>query len=587
MEVQVPQYEYGNMSTAVREAEITADLFAGASEMHERCRAADWRATPLGPVSAWSQSLRTTVSTMLASRHPMLLWWGPELVQIFNDGYLPSFGTTGRGVAALGACGREHWAEIWDVIGPQIEGVMTRGEATWHEDQLIPIERNGRIEQVYWTYGYSPVRGDDGIIAGVLVVVQETTARVQMLAARERLDTAEHQARADADAARETMARVFAQAPVAIAVIEGRDLRYSVANTRYRQIVGDRDPVGKTLVEMFPGLAGSDIERVLEGVYENAVPFVANDLLVRFNSRGTGQIDNYYDLVYHPLTTKEGAVSGIVVIAVDVTDRRGATVERERLLREAEIARADAELANRAKSDFLAAMSHELRTPLNAIAGYAQLIELGLYGPVTDAQRTALVRIQNSERHLLSLVEDVLNFAKLEAGHVEYEVTEFALAGVIADVLPMIEPQLRVKGVHYEECIAPDLIVCADREKLQQILLNLLSNAIKFTEKGGHISVDTGQRKMGPLAGPLNESFEAPVGVVYLRVSDTGVGVLRDKQDEIFKPFVQLRSLTHSTGGTGLGLAISRDLARGMGGDLRVRSTLGEGSTFTLTLPAT
>lgn len=342
MEVRIPKYEYGNMSTAVGDAEITADLFAGASEMHERCREADWAATPLGAVSEWSQSLRTTASIVLASRHPMFLWWGPELVQIFNDGYLPSFGTTGRGKVALGACGREHWAEIWDVIGPQIEGVMTRGEATWHEDQLIPIERNGCIEQVYWTYGYSPVRDDDGIIAGVLVVVQETTARVDMLAARERLDAAERQARTDADAARDVTARVFAQAPVAIAVFEGRDLRYSVANPRYRQIVGDRDPVGKTLVEMFPELAGSDIERVLEGVYDNAVPFVANDLLIHFDSRGTGEIDNYYDLVYHPLTTNEGAVSGIVVVAVDVTDRRGALVERERLLREAELARADA-----------------------------------------------------------------------------------------------------------------------------------------------------------------------------------------------------------------------------------------------------
>jgi hypothetical protein len=106
----------------------------------------------------------------------MFLWWGPELVQIYNDGYLPSFGTSGRDIAALGACGHEHWAEIWPIIGPQIEGVMTRAEATWHENDLVPIERNGHLEEVWWTYGYSPVRDDDGSVGGVLVVVQETPA---------------------------------------------------------------------------------------------------------------------------------------------------------------------------------------------------------------------------------------------------------------------------------------------------------------------------------------------------------------------------------------------------------------------------
>jgi len=150
----------------------------------------------------------------------MFLWWGPELVQIFNDGYLPSFGGGGRDIAALGARGREHWAEIWDIIGPQIEGVMTRGEATWHEDHLVPITRNGAVEDVYWTYGYSPVRDDDGRIAGVLVVVQETTSYVKAQAERELLLQAEHEARVDAERARaealvatQQLQRAFSQAP--------------------------------------------------------------------------------------------------------------------------------------------------------------------------------------------------------------------------------------------------------------------------------------------------------------------------------------------------------------------------------------
>jgi two-component system, cell cycle sensor histidine kinase and response regulator CckA len=154
------------------------DLFVGDGEMARLCRHHDWASTPLGPAEEWPLSLKTTVRTILASRHPMILWWGPELIQIYNDAYRPSLGTEGRHPSALGAPGRECWEEIWDVIGPDINQVLSGGDATWHEDLLVPITRNRGIEDVYWSYGYSPVTGDDGTIQGVLVVCQETTARV-------------------------------------------------------------------------------------------------------------------------------------------------------------------------------------------------------------------------------------------------------------------------------------------------------------------------------------------------------------------------------------------------------------------------
>jgi hypothetical protein len=154
------------------------DVFVGGGEMGALGRALDWSATPLGPVETWSTSLRTTVSTVIRSRHPMFLFWGPRLVQIYNDAYRPSLGSGGRHPRALGIGGREFWTDIWDIIGPQIEDVMRDGQATWHQDQLVAIERNGRVEEVYWTYSYSPVRDDDGSIGGTLDVCQETTARV-------------------------------------------------------------------------------------------------------------------------------------------------------------------------------------------------------------------------------------------------------------------------------------------------------------------------------------------------------------------------------------------------------------------------
>ena len=260
--------------------------------------------------------------------------------------------------------------------------------------------------------------------------------------------------------------------------------------------------------------------------------------------------------------------------------------ERERLLEaeraaraEAEEARARAEEANRSKSQFLATMSHELRTPLNAIAGHVQLLELGIHGPVLDAQRDALARIGRAQHHLLGLINDVLNYARIESGRVEYDMQPVRAADVVRDVLPMVEPQLLAKGLAFDAPLPEDggspLLVWADREKLTQILLNLLSNAVKFTPAGGRLTVALSGREDGG----------GPPGFAYLRVSDTGVGIPSDKLEAVFEPFVQVRSdFTRDTGGTGLGLAISRDLARGMGGELRARSTEGLGSAFTVTL---
>jgi signal transduction histidine kinase len=514
---------------------------------------------------------------MMESRHPMFLWWGADLVQIFNDGYLPSFGNTGRDVTALGARGREHWAEIWPVIGPQIEQVMTTGEATWHEDHLVPIERNGRLEDVYWTYGYSPVRDDDGAIAGVLVLVQETTLRVQALAELEK-------ARAEAELGRSRLNELFRQAPAFIAVLRGRDFVVELSNSSYDQLVGHREIVGRPIFDALPDLRGQGFEDILVKVMDTMEPFVGREMAVKIKRTRSAPPDLcYVDFIYMPITESDGSVSGIFVHGVDVTDQVNARHEVESARAEAEAARNAAVVANRVKSEFLATMSHELRTPLNAIAGYAQLLELGVHGPVTDAQRVALQRILRSEQHLLSLVNDVLNFAKLEAGRIDYDVTTVRLADVVTAVAPMVEPQLAEKGLRYDVRVANDIVVRADSDKLQQVLLNLMSNAIKFTESGGRISVDTGTRSDGTSSAAENAAENA----VFLRVSDTGIGIPRDRQETIFDPFVQIdRQRTNGVEGTGLGLAISRDLARGMGGELRVRSVVGEGSCFTITLPA-
>jgi PAS domain S-box-containing protein len=262
-----------------------------------------------------------------------------------------------------------------------------------------------------------------------------------------------------------------------------------------------------------------------------------------------------------------------VILVQLIADRVAHAIERARLLDAERSARAEAELANRAKMEFLAMMSHELRTPLNAIAGYAELLAIGLRGPLSEAQLADVQAISRNERHLLSLIEEVLTFAKLDAGRIRLEPEDVRVSAALASMSDLIAPQMEQKQLQYrlEPCDST-LAVFADVEKLQQIVLNLLSNAVKFTPAGGEITISAG--------------VHLHPGEIEIRVRDTGIGIPRDKLESIFEPFVQLDGgLTRKSQGTGLGLAISRDLARAMHGDLVVLSEEGKGAEFVLTLP--
>ena len=273
------------------------------------------------------------------------------------------------------------------------------------------------------------------------------------------------------------------------------------------------------------------------------------------------------DVVITALRNEAGELIGFAKVTRDLTERRLAD---ERALADARRLGL-AEEANRAKSGFLASMSHELRTPLNAIAGYADLLMAGIGGQLSEQQRQYIERIRGSQQHLLSVINDILNFSRIEAGQLTYDIERVSLRPVFTAVLPMIEPQANAKEQQITLANGPDTFVLADRAKLEQILLNLLSNAVKFTPRGGRIDL----------------SWHEVDERVVMRVRDTGIGIPAAHLDTIFEPFVQVgRSLTSAHEGTGLGLAISSDLAHGMRGDLTVESTVGVGSTFTLALPA-
>jgi PAS domain S-box-containing protein len=590
------------MSTPTQDPSQTLDmtaaaLFAGPGEMRARCRAFDWAATSLGPVEAWPTALQALVGVVLASRQPMILWWGPELVQLYNDAYRPSL-SADRHAAALGAHAREFWHDAWPIVGPEIEAMLAGGPATWHEDRLVPIVREGRLEDVYWTYGYTPIR-DAGSVAGVLITTLDTSARVRARSAREtELELANQQLQDQAAELEVTNEELQASAAELEATNEELQATAAALTERTAQAedaaaaLADSERQWRTMLDAMPMLAwtaGADgsIEWYNAGWYAYTGttpeemagwgwqrvhdPAVLPRVLERWRaSIATGEP---FEMTF-PLRGADGRFRAFLTRVTPVRDGEGdvvrwfgtnTDVEAEHAAREA------AEHANRAKTDFMATMSHELRTPLNAIAGYAELLEIGIHGPMTDPQRTAISRIQRSQRHLLGLINDVLNFAKLEVGRVEYAIRDVAVCDVVDELDPLVAPQLAAKALTYDRTRCTErCVVRADADKLQQILLNVLSNAIKFTAPAGAITLRC--REQGPH--------------LAVAIEDTGIGIAPERWDDIFEPFVQIdRRLNTPHEGTGLGLAISRDLARGMGGDLTVESTPGVGSTFTLTLP--
>jgi PAS domain S-box-containing protein len=277
----------------------------------------------------------------------------------------------------------------------------------------------------------------------------------------------------------------------------------------------------------------------------------------------------------------EGEPSYLISVR-DVTDRKRAA-ERERQLQLEQSARAEAEAASQAKSEFLAIMSHELRTPLNAVLGYADLLQLGVAGRLSEEQRQQLRRISASGRHLLALVNEVLDLARIEAGRLKVERSPFRAGEVVDAAVVLIQPQAEVRGLHVRRVDASsEALAIGDPDRVRQIVVNLLANAVKFTPAGGEVTIAVGEADAPDI--PIRPRGDS--AWVFVRVVDTGPGIASDQLETIFAPFVQAQSgHTRHKDGTGLGLTISRRLARLMNGDLTVRSQLGHGAEFTLWLP--
>ena len=463
--------------------------------------------------------------------------------------------------------GRTLWEMFPGVIGSPFEGpyreAMATGRVTSAEAYFPPLGTWFDVHTYPWP-------------GGLMVHFRDIGARKTAEADRERLLHA-------LEVERARLSEVFRRAPSFMVVFRGPRNTYEIVNESYYQLIGHRDVVGKPLLEAIPEIRDQGFDEIISRVRETGEPWVGREAPVTLQrTPGAPMEIRYLDMVFQALTEADGTRSGVIVHGSDITAQVLARREVEHLLgeserarAEAEAARREAEAANRGKSEFLAVMSHELRTPLNAIGGYTELIELGIRGPVTDEQRLDLARIQQSQRHLLGLINGVLNYARVEAGAVIYDVEDVPLGEVLSACEALIAPQVRARGLTLHYTPVDGMRARADSDKVQQIVLNLLSNAVKFTEPGGRVSLR------------CDAGGDDGARIVRVEVRDSGIGISPEQLARVFEPFVQVDAkLTRTREGTGLGLAISRDLARGMGGDLVASSTLGVGSTFTLTLPA-
>ncbi|WP_263259608.1 ATP-binding protein [Pseudomonas oryzihabitans] len=555
-------------------------------EMAALMRQKDWSQTPFGPLETWSTALRSAVSICLGSRFPIVLYWGETRALIYNDAWSPVPGR--KHPWALGRAGWEVWAEIWDIIGPMFDHVMTTGEATWSEDQLLPLNRFGYVEECYFYYSYSPVRGDTGEVEGIFTAVTETTHRV-LTERRERLlrnvSEATSATRVAEDACREgvrCLHEVPEESPFCLAYL--------------------RDAATGTLQRVaLAGLAPDDVLAPLEVTQEAAgLPWAftaarsAPTLVTGLNERHGGRLagtpwpEPLEEALVVPIPGPLGEepygylVSGISPrrrvdadyqslfvraaghLSTAIANARRYEEERRRAEQLAEL--------DRAKTAFFSNASHEFRTPLTLMLGPLEdmLARPDRADGEPAVSRQELELIQRNGQRLLRLVNSLLDFSRMEAGRMRASFAPLDLAVFTAELASSFRSAMARAGLTFTlDCASLDEPVWVDRDLWEKIVLNLVSNAFKYT-----------------LAGEVRVSLRRQDGCAVLAVADSGVGIPQSELGKVFDRFHRIEGQigrTHE--GTGIGLALVKDLTELHGGEVRVTSQIGVGTTFEVRLP--
>ncbi len=545
MELTEPKSDRGIAGPLMSKA--PQDLIYGTGEMADRTRAFDWGRGPVGPVEQWPETLLITVNTLLASRFPMFLWWGDALTQFYNDAYRPSIAAD-KHPSALGRSCIETWPEIWPIIGPQIEAVMTRGDSTWHEDQLVPIYRDGKLENVYWTYSYSPVRDPDGRIRGTLVTCSETTERKRLELERASLIDELWQGR-------ERLTDLFRQAPAFFAVLRGPEHVFEMANPLYQELIGQRSLTGKTVRDAVPEAEGQGFFPLLDQVYQTGEPFVGHGIRIHL-ARTAGQPleERYLNFIYQPIREVDGTVSGIIVLGVDVTENKRA----EQVLVQTEKLAAVGRLAS--------SIAHEINNPLESVTNLLYLIEVT---SDKEARLEFLAQAQAELARAAKIATLTLRFHRQST-----KAKDTSLAEVIEGLLALLQRRVNKSGIRLEKQYRTGRQITAYEADLRQAFANLLGNAIDACDHGGSIVLR------------LRDTVNWATGEQGIRVSiaDTGVGMSEETRRRIFDPFFTTKGMT----GTGLGLWVTAGILQNHKARVGVRSSQDpkrHGTVFSIFFP--
>ncbi len=518
-------------------------FLSGGGEMGQRIREYDWDASSLGNPSSWPQSLKTTVRLILSSAHPMFIWWGSTLIQFYNDGYRASIGSE-RHPHALGQLGKECWSEIWPIIGPQIEHVMRGEGSVWKEDHLVPITRNGQLEDVYWTYTYDPIYDEaaPNEVGGVLVIVTETTDYIKLQ---------QKQSREEA-----RWRDLFSKSPSFMCTLMGREHVFQYANPRYLELVANRDILNKPLREALPEVFKQGFGDLLDQVYESGQSHTGVAVPISLLDGCGGEQALYLDFVYLPIRNPSGEITGIFVNGYDVTAR---VLSEQRL-----------EEQDRRKDEFIAMLAHELRNPLAPIRNASEL--LIKISETTSTAHALGDLIKRQVTQLTRLIDDLLEVSRISQGLLKLQMEELLLDEAIKFAIEStgnVIPEKKLLLTY--DCAEPNLRVCGDFARLAQSFINIIVNAMKYTEEGGKINIALRQ--------------ENQYGII--EVTDTGIGIEATLLGKIFDLFMQVdNSIDRSRGGLGIGLSVVKTIVAMHGGTIKASSPgLGLGSTFSICLP--
>ncbi len=515
-----------------------ADRIFASGEMADRTREFDWSKSVLGPIERWPPSLVITVNNLLATKHPMFLWWGRDLIQFYNDAYRRSIGSD-KHPSALGQRGEDCWPEIWPIIGPQIAQVMSTGEATWNENQLVPIFRDGKLEDVYWTYSYSAVRDLDGSIQGTLVTCTETTtATIAATTLRRRLAS---------------LRELFESAPAFFALLRGPDHIFELTNPLYQKLIANRDVIGKPLREALPEVEEQGFVRVLDEVYTTGQPYIGRGSPVTLAVEGSERLEErILDFVYQPIGDVDGNLPGILVFGVDVTEAKRT---EQTLLRSEKLA---------AVGRLASSIAHEINNPLEAVTNLVYLAQRS-----TDDEKTTgyLNAIEIELRRASAIANQTLRFHKQSSA-----ATSVTSAALISDTLSLYQGKLTNSSIVVEtRDHGQEPVECFEGE-IRQALANLIGNAIDAMHpRGGRLLLRS--RKATDWATSRKG--------LLITVADTGSGIPKEAFKRLFEPFFT----TKGHGGNGLGLWITKGIVARHEGRLSLRSKVGKGTVATLFLP--